>query len=70
MVFFTIGNNSTSFFYLETIIASHGVLLVISMKESEPCFFLLLNLKEQQKSRTDRHLPFLNISSSSRVITV
>ena len=36
MVFFSIGNNSTSFFYLETIISSHGVLLVISMKESEP----------------------------------
>ena len=35
MVFFTIGNNSTGFFYLETIISSHGVLLVISMKESE-----------------------------------
>ena len=31
------------------------------------CFFLLLNLKEQQKSGTDRRLPFLNISSSSRV---
>ena len=36
MVFFSIGNNYTSFFYLETIISSYGVLLVISMKESEP----------------------------------
>ena len=36
MVFFSIGNNSTSFFYLGTIISSHGVLLAISMKESEP----------------------------------
>ena len=29
--------------------------------------FLLLNLKEQQKSGRDRRSPFLNISSSSRV---
>ena len=36
IVFFAIGNNSTSFFYLETIISSRDVLLVISMKESEP----------------------------------
>ena len=36
IVFFAIGNNSNSFFHLETIISSHDVLLVISMKESEP----------------------------------
>ena len=30
------------------------------------CFFLLLNLKEQQKSGR-RRLPFLHISSTSRV---
>ena len=38
IVFIAIGNNSTSFFYLESIISSHGVLLVILMKESEPIF--------------------------------
>ena len=39
------------------------------LKSQMKCFFLLLNLKEQQKSE-DRRLPFINISSSSRVIVV
>ena len=33
------------------------------------CFLLLLKLKER-KNQEDRRLPFLNISSSSRAITV
>ena len=43
--------------------------IVFHLKVQMKCFFLLLNLKEQPKSE-DRRLPFLNISSSFRVITV
>ena len=39
------------------------------LESANEMYFLLLNLKEQQKSE-DRRLPFLNISSSSRVMTV
>ena len=39
------------------------------IKVQMKCFFLLPNLKEQQ-NQEERHLPFLNISSSSRVIKV
>ena len=49
MVFFSIGDNSTSFFYLETIISSHGVLLVIPMKESEPISDKTLSFKVQME---------------------
>ena len=40
--------------------------LLFCVKVQMKCFFLLPNLKEQQKSGRS----FLNISSSSRVITV
>ena len=39
------------------------------VKVQMKCFFLLLNLEEQQKQK-DHRLPFLNISAGSRAIKV